>query len=51
METLFLIPDLKRAGNFMFRYIVMAVIKVTPRSHLDVKLVKSQDKIIINNNK
>jgi len=30
---------MKKAGNFTFRYIVMSVIKVTSKEHLEVKLV------------
>jgi len=35
----FFISDLKREANFTFRYVVMSVVKVTPRDHLEVKLV------------
>jgi len=39
MKSPFLSPDLKKAGNFTFRYVVMSVIKMTSKGHLEIKLV------------
>jgi len=34
-----LISDLKKMENFTFKYVIMSVVKVTSRGHLEVKLV------------